>query len=244
LRFLQGGLERAARVLRDAGLTVPGYCRAGMVVADGARRDAARDDNRRAVDEAVALQAQSLVVVAGGLPQFSQPGSGVSKDLAAARSMVAEELALLFDYAKSAAMPLALEPLHPMHAGERGCISTMRQALDLCDTIDPERDGALGLAIDVYHVWWDPDLREQIERAGRKRILAFHVCDWLAPTNHMLNDRGMMGDGIIDIPRIRSWIEAVGYTGFVEVEIFSEHWWRQPMEIVLQTCIDRFRDFV
>ncbi len=141
-------------------------------------------------------------------------------------------------------MPLALEPLHPMHAGERGCVSTIRQALDLCDALDPERRGAVGLALDVYHVWWDPELEAQIARAGAKRILAFHICDWLAPTSHMLNDRGMMGDGIIDIPRIRGWVEATGYDGPIEVEIFSEHWWRQPMDAVLETCVERFRSCV
>ena len=166
-----------------------------MLVADDEHLREARDDNRRAVDEAAALGCCPLVVVAGGLPQFSRPGSRPSKDLAAARAMVADELAELLAYAKDAGVPLALEPLHPMLAADRGCINTLRQALDLCDRLDPSVEGAMGLAVDVYHIWWDPR-RVQIARAGRGRLLVFQVCDWLVPTGHMLNDRGMMGDGI------------------------------------------------
>jgi sugar phosphate isomerase/epimerase len=139
-------------------------------------------------------------------------------------------------------MPLAIEPLHPMYAADRACINTLSQALDVCDRLDPERSGALGVAVDAYHVWWDPALEAQIARAGRERLLAFHVCDWLVPTRDLLEDRGMMGDGVIDLPRLRRWVEAAGFDGYVEVEIFSRlDWWQRDGGEVLDTCIDRFR---
>jgi sugar phosphate isomerase/epimerase len=141
-------------------------------------------------------------------------------------------------------MPLAIEPLHPMQAAERACINTLEHALDLCDELDATRSGALGVAVDLYHVWWDPKLAQQIERAGRERLLAFHVCDWLTPTRDLLNDRGMMGDGVIEIKKARTWMEAAGYTGHAEVEIFSNQWWSRPGEEVLDTCIARHRTAV
>jgi sugar phosphate isomerase/epimerase len=237
----QVGLDRATKSLRDAGLKLSGYCRGGMMVADKAHRQAARDDNRRALEEAVALGAPCLVLVVGGLPQFSRPGSAPSKDIGAARNMVAEEVAQLLDFARDANMPLAIEPLHPMLAADRGCINTLRHALDLCDRLDPARERGLGVAVDIYHTWWDPELAGQIARAGAGRLLAFHVCDWLVPTRHLLNDRGMMGDGIVDIPAVRGMMEAAGYGGYAEAEIFSEHWWQQPMDKVIATCIERHK---
>ena len=238
------GLDRARRALRDAGLALSGYCRGGMMVADATHRTRARDDNRRALEEAVTLGAPCLVLVVGGLPQFSQPGSAPSKDLAAAREMVTEEIALLLEAARDADMPLAIEPLHPMLAADRGCINTMRQALDLCDRLDPGGTRKLGIAVDIYHTWWDPELDRQIARAGAARLLAFHVCDWLVPTRHLLHDRGMMGDGIVDIPRIRSLMEENGYRGYAEVEIFSEYWWQRPINEVIATCIERHKSAV
>ena len=145
----------------------------------------------------------------------------------------------MLEYARSAGLPLAIEPLHPAYAADRACVNTTRQALDLCDAIDPGRSGMLGTALDVYHVWWDPELLDQIERAGKDRILAFHVCDWLVPTKDMLNDRGMMGDGVIDIKRVRAAVEAQGFAGYSEIEIFSNDWWGRPMDEVLRTCIER-----
>jgi sugar phosphate isomerase/epimerase len=238
------GLERAVRAVRDVGLELSGYCRGGMFVGDPARRVEIRDDNRRAVDEARALGACCLVLVSGGLPQFSRPGSRPEKNIAAARAMAEDGIAELLDYAVQANMPLALEPLHPMYAGDRACINTMAQALDICDRLDAKREGKVGVAADVYHIWWDPDVMNQIERAGRERLLAFHVCDWLVPTTDLLNDRGMMGDGVIDIPLLRRAAEAQGFAGYVEVEIFSERWWALPMDEVLATCIERHKSAV
>ncbi|WP_262030044.1 sugar phosphate isomerase/epimerase family protein [Microvirga sp. Mcv34] len=239
------GLNRAVAAVKDAGLELSGYCRGGMFPADAARLQEATDDNRRAVDEAVALGAPCLVLVVGGLPQYSRPGSPVSKDIEAARAMVDDGIATLLDYSRQAGLPLAIEPLHPMYAADRACVNTMRQALDICDRVDPERTGMLGLAVDVYHVWWDPELKEQIRRTGQDRLLAYHVCDWLVPTTDLLLDRGMMGDGVIDLRGIRQEVEAVGFAGYSEVEIFSENnWWKRPMEEVLATCIERHRTVV
>ena len=238
------GLDRAARALKDAGLKLSGYCRGGLFPADAAHRAEARDDNRRAVDEAVALSAPCLILVAGGLPQYARPGSAPSKDLVGARKMIEDGLAELLAYARQAGLPLALEPLHPMFAADRAAVNTLDQALDIIDRLDPAGDGALGVAVDVYHVWWDPALYDAIARAGKKRLLAYHVCDWLVPTKDMLNDRGMMGDGVIELRRIRQAVEAQGYDGLIEAEIFSDHWWSEPLDTVLDTCIERYRAVV
>jgi len=237
------GLIATVQRIREHGLVVTGYCRGGMFPAlDASGRRAARDDNRRAVDEALALGARCLVLVVGGLPKDTA-GRPASKDLAGARAMVRDGIAELLEYARPAGMPLAIEPLHPMYAADRACINTLGQANDLCDEVAPEDDGALGVVVDVYHVWWDPHLAREIARAGaRKRLLAHHICDWLVPTTDLLNDRGMMGDGVIDLPRIRQWMEAAGYRGFQEVEIFSGRWWKTDPDVVLDTCIRRHRD--
>ena len=239
------GLERTKTLVQRHELALSGYCRGGMFPAmDAAGRRASLDDNRRAVDEAAALDAACLVLVVGSLPG-ALAGAPQSRDLFAARRDVHDGIAATLEYARSAGMPLAIEPLHPMYAADRACVNTMEQALDLCDAIDPgaragAKGAALGVAVDVYHVWWDPKLEAQIARAGKDRLLAFHVCDWLVPTRDLLNDRGMMGDGVIEIPRIRGWMEAAGFGGYSEVEIFStDNWWKRPASEVLATCIDR-----
>ncbi len=226
------GLDSVARHIGEAGLRVTGLCRGGMFpVGSKAAVQKVIDDNRRAVDEAVALGADCLILVTGGLPEGS-------RDIAGARSQVRDGIAALLEHARPAAMPLAIEPLHPMYAADRACINTMAQANDLCDELG---DG-VGIAVDVYHVWWDPDLEREIARAGRERILAFHLCDWLVPTRDLLLDRGMMGDGVIDIPLIRSWIERAGYAGFYEVEIMSrDNWWTRPPDEVLTVINERMR---
>ena len=232
------GLDDTARRIRDAGLTVTGLCRGGMFSApDRDSRRAAHDDNRRAVDEALTLGARCLVLVVGGLPK-DRRGEIVSRDLAGAREMVRDGLGLLHEYAHGAGMPLAIEPLHPMYAADRACVNTMAQANALCDELAPNGADGLGIAVDVYHVWWDPLLRSEIIRAGeRNRLFAYHICDWLVPTRDLLNDRGMMGDGVIDLPLIRGWMEAAGYRGMHEVEIFSsQNWWKRDGDEVLLTC--------
>ena len=236
------GLPVISKLVKDHGLQLSGYCRGGMFpAADAAGIGAADLDNRKAVDEACELNAKCLVLVVGGLPG-ALAGKAAHKDIALSRTQVHDGIAKLLEYAKVCGMPLAIEPLHPMYAADRACINTMEQALDICDALDPDLSGALGVAVDVYHAWWDPKLQSQIQRAGQKRLLAFHVCDWLTPTTDLLNDRGMMGDGVIDIPKIRAWVEAEGFNGFSEVEIFSTgNWWQQDHCHVLETCIERHK---
>lgn len=225
------GLEEAATIVRSNRLTVTGLCRGGMFpAATAGDLQAAIDDNRRAIDEAATLGAQCLVLVVGGLPVGS-------RDLAAARRMVADGIGAIVPHAKASGVRLAIEPLHPMYAADRACVNTIDQALDLCESFGE----TVGVAIDVYHVWWDPHLARAIARAGRmNRIFAHHVCDWLVPTTDMLLDRGMMGDGVIDLVGIRAMIEAAGYHGPHEVEIFSrDNWWKRPADEVVRTVNER-----
>jgi sugar phosphate isomerase/epimerase len=229
------GLADSAKVIKDNGMRVTGYCRGGMFTAPDAKgRAAAIDDNKRAIDEAQALGAECLVLVVGGVPAGSN-------DVVGARAQVAEGIATVLPHARAAKMPLAIEPLHPMYAADRACVNTLKQALDMAGQVAPD----VGVAIDTYHVWWDPELKEQIARAGReKRIFAHHICDWLVPTKDILLDRGMMGDGVIDLKGFRAMIEAAGYQGPQEVEIFSAgDWWKRPGEEVLKTCIERYNKF-
>jgi sugar phosphate isomerase/epimerase len=224
------GLTEAARIVRTSGLKVTGLCRGGMFPgATAEERRTNIEDNLRAIEEAVALGADCLVLVVGGLPE-------ASRDIAGARAMVADGIAAILPEARAANMPLAIEPLHPMYAADRACVNTLRQALDLCDALG---DG-VGVALDVYHVWWDPELAAQIGRAGA-RLLAHHICDWLVPTADLLLDRGMMGDGVIDLKAIRHLVEAAGFSGPQEVEIFSaENWWKRDPDEVIRTCIERY----
>src|SRR5262245_53513788 len=238
------GLEKIAAQIQSTGIRLSGYCRGGFFPAadDAGLRDAL-EDNRRAVDEAATLGSPCLVLVVGALPG-ALTGKAAYKDIARARAQVFDGIEATLRYARQAGMPLAIEPLHPMQAAERACVNTLEQALDICDALDPKKSGALGVAVDVYHVWWDPKLAAQIARAGRERLLAFHVCDWLLPTRDLLNDRGMMGDGIIELQKLRGWMEEAGYAGAAEVEIFSEDWWSRPLDEVLATCIERHRTVV
>jgi sugar phosphate isomerase/epimerase len=221
------GLEPTKRRIRDAGLTVAGLCRGGFFTARGrAGLAAAIDENRRAIEEAAELSAQCLVLVVGGLPDGH-------RDLAGARALVEEGVAAILPHARQAGVPLAVEPLHPMYAADRACINTVAQANALCDRLG---DG-LGIAVDVYHVWWDPRLADDIAATPARRLLGFHICDWLSPTKDLLMDRGMMGDGVIDIRGIRGLMQRAGYRGFHEVEIFSaENWWKRDPDEVLRIC--------
>ena len=239
-RDLEGRDARTvARRIRDAGLQVSGYCRSTYLpAADKAAFEAALADNRRAIDQAAALGAACFVMVVGSLPQGS-------RDLPRARAQVEEGTAILCEHARRANVRLALEPLHPMYANDRSCLNTIEQALDLAERIEPSRGARplLGVAVDAYHVWWDPHLARDVRRAGMaRRIFAYHVCDWLVPTRDLLMDRGMMGDGVIDLQMLRDQVEQAGYQGLVEVEIFSEQdWWSRSPQEVLSTCADRLQ---
>jgi len=216
------GLKETKKRIDAAGLTVTGVCRGGFF----ADKDW-KSDNLRAIEEAHELGAPALILVVGGMP-------GHSKDLAGARQKIKDSIAEILPVARKANVPLAIEPLHPMQV-TRAAVNTLEQALDMCDALGP----GVGVAVDAYHVWWDPKLESQVKRAG-KRVLGYHICDWLPATRDLFNDRGMMGDGIIDLPTIRNYIEAAGYAGFQEVEIFSElDWWKRDPDEVLRTCKER-----
>lgn len=236
-REIEGGDVKAiARNMRDAGLTLSGYCRSTYIPAATAsefRSNIAA--NIHAIDDAATLGAPIFVMVVGGLPAGS-------KDMDAARQQVREATAELLQHGRKVGVRLALEPLHPVYAADRSCLTLLSEALDWCDAVEGESAAPdLGVAIDAYHVWWDPNLASGIARAGKsKRIFAYHVCDWLVPTLDVLNDRGMMGDGVIDLKAMRAMIETAGYTGAVETEIFSSaNWWKRPMAETLAVCKER-----
>lgn len=209
------GADEAGRMLRDAGMAVPALVRGGFFpAAEAADRGKAIDDTRRCIDEAAAIDAEMVVLVVGAVPGMP---------LEDARKQVADGIAACLPHARDRGVKLAIEPLHPMYAAERSCINRMAEARTVCEQLD---DPQLGIAVDVYHVWWDPDLQAEIAIAGETaRLFAFHVCDWRVPTRDLLTDRGLMGDGCINIRQIRQWVEDAGFSGYNEVEIFSEEFW-------------------
>ncbi|MDX3375016.1 sugar phosphate isomerase/epimerase [Streptomyces sp. ME02-6991-2A] len=227
------GVERTARLLADAGLTVTSLCRGGFLTAlDPADRAAALDDNRRAIDEAAALSTDTLVLVSGGLP----PGS---RDLYGARERVADALAELAPYAAGCGVRLAIEPLHPMFASDRCVVSTLAQALDLAERFPAEQ---VGVVVDTYHVWWDDRAPAQIARAGAGgRIHSFQLADWITPLPAgVLLGRGQLGDGSVDFRALRAEVEAAGFDGPIEVEIFNETLWARDGAEVLAEVAERF----
>jgi sugar phosphate isomerase/epimerase len=206
---------KVGRNLRVAGLEVVSLCRGGFFPArDAAGRAAAIEDNRRAIAEAHAIGAPLIVLVCGAVP--GQP-------LEESRKQIADGIAAVADEARAAGVKLGIEPLHPMFAADRSAVNTLRQANDMCDQLQLPN---VGVVVDVYHLWWDSELRCQIERAGKAgRLLAYHVCDWHTPSGDILNDRGLMGEGCIPLRQIRGWVEDTGFHGFIEVEIFSNRLW-------------------
>jgi len=219
---------------RQAGLEVAGLCRSPFLVGPMAPRPLSvlRDDFRASIDMAAGLGTSILTIVVGGV----EPGSlGVEESL----KRVAERVAEAAPYAAQRGVRLALEPLNPIYAGNRSCLVTMRDAVDLCEAIG---EANVGIAVDVYHVWWDTSLAGELRRAGKERILGYHLCDWLAETRDVLLDRGMMGDGVADLKSLRAAVEDAGYRGLCEVEVFSaENWWKRDPAQVLDTCVERFR---
>jgi sugar phosphate isomerase/epimerase len=225
------GVEESARMLRDSGLAVVSLCRGGFFPAvDSAGRQRAIDDNRRAIDEAAAIGAPLVVLVCGAVP--GQP-------LAESRRQIADGIAAVEPHARARAVKLAVEPLHPMYAADRSAISTLRQARELCDVLGSDQ---VGIAVDVYHCWWDPDLDDEIARIGAAgRLLAFHLCDWRVDTRHLLTDRGLMGEGCIDLKRIRASVETAGFSGWNEVEIFSTEKWATDQQRWLEQIVGAYR---
>ena len=228
-----GGPARAAKLVRDAGLTVSSLCRGGFFTAPTgtAARTAALDDNRRAIEEAAVLGTDTLVLVCGGLPEGE-----AARDLPGARDRVRDALAELAPFAGAHGVRLAVEPLHPMFCADRAVVSTLGQALDLAEPFPVDR---VGVVVDSYHVWWDPELYAQIARAGT-RIAAYQVCDWTLPLPaDALLGRGHVGDGVIDFPPLSRAVAAAGYTGWIEVELFNQEVWDTPGEQTLRRLIDR-----
>ncbi|MDH6450345.1 sugar phosphate isomerase/epimerase [Streptomyces sp. SAI-149] len=227
------GVEETAKLVRDAGLTVTTLCRGGFFTAiDPDERAAALDDNRRAVDEAAALGTDTLVLVSGGLPAGS-------KDLHGARERIADALAVLGPYAEEHGVRLAIEPLHPMFASDRCVVSTLAQALDLAERFPAQQ---VGVTVDTYHIWWDDNAPAQIARAGAGgRIHTFQLADWTTPLPEgVLTGRGQIGDGSIDMREWQGHVEAAGYTGAIEVELFNDALWARDGREVLAETAERF----
>ncbi|HWU57224.1 MAG TPA: sugar phosphate isomerase/epimerase family protein [Microbacteriaceae bacterium] len=243
------GLDEAVRLVADSGLRVSSLCRGGFFTPlPGAARNAALDDNRRAIDETAALAAAGaegsravLVLVAGGLPAGS-------RDLIGARERVRDAVGVLEADAASAGVTLAIEPLHPMYAADRAVISTLGQALDIAEQFNATTSSGptVAVEVDTFHIWWDPQVLEQIARAGRTgRIASYQVCDWITPLPaDVLLGRGMMGDGHIDFGPMTDAVERAGYTGDVEVEIFNQQIWDAPFDQVATRVVASFAEHV
>jgi len=247
-RVAEAGIAQAAARVADAGLRVSSLCRGGfLTAADDAGAKAALADNRAAVVEAATLGASELIMVVGGLPAASAPGGPAlpdgDRDLVGARQRVADRIGELVPFALEHGVRLGLEPLHPIFAADRAVVSTLKQALDLAA---PHPSDAVGVVVDTYHVWWDPELEAQIARAGAQgRLASYQVCDWILPlAADPLLSRGYMGDGYIDFASIGRWVTAAGYTGDVEVEIFNQEVWDTPGDEVLAIITDRYVQLV
>jgi sugar phosphate isomerase/epimerase len=232
---LQGrNIKQTGNMLRQHDLEVVSLCRGGFFPwKEFTKRQAALDDNRRAIEEAFELGTKLIVLVCGSDPAQSMEDS---------RKQIHDGIATILPEAEAAGIKLAIEPLHPMYADTRSAINTIEQANDMTESL---KSPWVGVAVDVYHLWWDSHLEKEIERCGRnKALLAFHVCDWKSPTVDLLNDRGLMGEGCIPIRKIRSWVEATGFNGFIEVEIFSIDYWQQDQSRFLKNIITSYKDYV
>jgi sugar phosphate isomerase/epimerase len=231
-KIAEAGLDECVRLVREAGLHVSSVCRGGMfpgVTAEDRQKNI--EENFHAIDEAAALEADSLVMVVGAVAKIP---------IANARQMVMDGLKAIVPYAKQKGVRLGLEPLHPMYAGDRAVLNTAAQALEWASAYTPDE---VGVVLDAFHIWWDPEIFHVIRRCAG-RIYGFHVCDWLVPMPDMLLGRGMMGDGVIDNRALRLAVEKAGYTGPIEVEIFNQKLWDMPGDEVLDLMIQRFTALV
>lgn len=225
-------ISHTGQLLRDAGLQIVSLCRGGFFPAkDPTKRKAAIDDNRRAIEEATQLGASLIVLVCGADPTQSLEDS---------RKQIRDGIAAILPEAKAAGVRLAIEPLHPMYADTRSAINTLSQANDMAVEMNSP---FVGVAVDVYHLWWDPMLEQEIKRCGmNNHLFAFHICDWNVPTTDFLLDRGLMGEGCIPVRKIRSWVEATGFNGFYEVEIFSNKFWKEDQSQFLNNIITAYKE--
>lgn len=227
-------IKQTGDMLRQHDLEVVSLCRGGFFPnKQSVKRQVAIDDNRRAIEEAYEIGTKLIVLVCGADPSQSMEDS---------RKQIHDGIAAVLPEAKAAGVKLAIEPLHPMYADTRSAINTIAQANDMTESLN---SSTVGVAVDVYHLWWDPQLEKEIERCGKnKALLAFHICDWKSPTIDMLNDRGLMGEGCIPIRKIRSWVKAAGFNGFIEVEIFSAEYWKQDQSRFLSNIITAYKAYV
>src|SRR6266542_971448 len=225
-------IRQTGNMLQKHDLTIVSLCRGGFFAhKELSKRKAAIDDNRRAIEEAAELGTSMMVLVCGADP---------SQSLEESRKQIRDGIAAIISEAAAAKVKLAIEPLHPMYADTRSAINTLAQANDMTEELN---SSWVGVAVDVYHLWWDPFLEKEIKRCGEnKNILAFHICDWKVPTTDLLLDRGLMGEGCIPVKQIRSWIEATGFTGFNEVEIFSTEYWKEDQSEFLRKIIKAYKE--
>lgn len=231
---LQGkNVNEVKKLIEQYNIKVVSLCRGGFFPSVSVvKRKQAIDDNIQAIDEAASIGAPMIVLVCGAEPRQS---------LETSRSQIKAGLEAILPVAEQKKIKLAIEPLHPMYADDRSAINTLKQANDMAEYFDSPW---IGVAIDVYHVWWDPDLEDEIKRCGAHgNLFAFHICDWKVPTGHILFDRGLMGEGCIDIPQIRGWVEQTGFDGFHEVEIFSEKYWQSDQVEFIKNIIEAYNKF-
>ncbi|WKN45124.1 sugar phosphate isomerase/epimerase family protein [Tunicatimonas pelagia] len=223
-------MSQTGNRLRNHGLNIVSLCRGGFFPAASAeKRQAAIDDNRRAIDEAAELGAPMVVLVCGAEPNQS---------LTTSRQQIQEGIEAILPHAEANQVQVTIEPLHPMYADTRSAVNTLGQANDMAEAIDSPW---VGIAADVYHLWWDDNLQSEIMRCGRNgNLSAFHVCDWRVPTEDFLLDRGLMGEGCIDVPQIRKWVEEAGFEGMIEVEIFSNRYWSMDQAEFLNQIIEAY----
>lgn len=230
-QYLEGrNIAQTGEMLKSHGLEVVSLVRGGFFPSTSAeKRAAAIDDNKKAVDEAAALGAPMIVLVVG-----ADPG----QSLETSRAQIREGIESVLPYAIANGVKLAIEPLHPMYADTRSAVNTLGQANDMAEAIASDH---VGVAADVYHLWWDPDLEQELLRCGRNgHLYAFHICDWMSPTVDFLNDRGLMGEGCIPVQKIRGWAEAAGFNGYNEVEIFSDRWWVADQKVFLDKIVEQY----
>jgi sugar phosphate isomerase/epimerase len=225
-------IHQTGQLLRNSGLSIVSLCRGGFFPStDVSKRKAALDDNRKAIEEAVELGAPMIVLVCGADPLQS---------LTESRKQIQDGIMAVLPEAKAAGVKLAIEPLHPMYADTRSAINTLGQANDMASEIN---SAWVGVAVDHYHLWWDPNLEQEIKRCGKNNhLFAFHICDWNVPTNDFLWDRGLMGEGCIPVNKIRSWVEETGFYGFYEVEIFSHKFWSEDQSVFLNKIIKAYKE--
>jgi len=227
-------IRQTGQMLREHDLSIVSLCRGGFFPSvDPEKRKLALDDNRKAIEEAFELGTQLIVLVCGADPAQSLEDS---------RKQIQDGIAELIPEASAAGVKLAIEPLHPMYADTRSAINTLSQANDMTEALNSPW---VGVAVDVYHLWWDPNLEKEIERCGKNNaLLAFHICDWKTPTTDFLNDRGLMGEGCIPLRKIRTWVDNTGFNGFQEVEIFSSRYWKMDQSEFLKQIIKAYQVFI